>query len=95
MLPQVSGFIKYFENNKKYTSILVDNDDDLILKYNKIRKRIIKLLSVEFHSQPVYDQKYIKTRVNTIEEVITKFTEYEIPKENFCIHVLLQVVLIL
>ena len=40
ILPQMSGFIKYFENNKeKNMSFLAndddDNDDDVILKYNK------------------------------------------------------------
>ena len=33
ILPQISGFIKYFERNKK-TPFLAD--DDVILKYNKI-----------------------------------------------------------
>ena len=42
-----------------------------------------KLLSVEFDSQPVYDEKYIKIRVKTFEDkVITKFTDNETPKEN-------------
>ena len=63
-------------------SFLAD-DDDVILKCNKIWKKIKKLLSVEFDSQPVYDEKYIKTRVKTFDDkVITKFTDNEIPKEN-------------
>ena len=57
--------------------------DDAILKYNKISKKIKKLLSVEFDSQPVYEETYIKTRVKTFgNEVVTKFTNNEIPKEN-------------
>ena len=64
-------------------SFLADDDDDIILKYNKIWKKIKKLLSVEFDSQPVYDEKYIKTRLKPFEhKVITKFTDNEIPKEN-------------
>ena len=39
---------------------LADNDDDVILKYNKIWKKIEKLLSVEFDSQPVYDENILK-----------------------------------
>ena len=54
----MNGFIKYFENNKKKNiSFLAaaaaaadDDDDDVILKYNKIWKKIKKLLSVEFDS---------------------------------------------
>ena len=81
ILPQMSGFIKYFENNEKNMSFLAD--DDVILKYNKVQKKIEKLVGVEFDSQPVYDEKYIKTKVKTSEDkVITKFTDNEIPKEN-------------
>ena len=81
VLPQLSGLIKYFENNKKIMSFLAD--DDLIFKYNKIWKKIKKLLGVEFDSQPVYDEKYIKTRVKTFEDkVITKYTDNEIEKER-------------
>ena len=57
--------------------------DDVILKYNKNQKKIKKLLSVEFDSQPIYDEKYSKTRAKAFEDkVITKFTDNEIPKEN-------------
>ena len=60
-----------------------DDDDNVILKYNKIWRKWIFFLSVELDSKPVYDEKYIKTRVKTFEDtVITKFTDNEIPKEN-------------
>ena len=63
-------------------SFLAD-DDDVILKYNKIWKKIKKLLSVAFDSKPVYDEKYITMRVKSFEDkVITKFTDNEIPREN-------------
>ena len=39
VLPQMSGFIKYFENNRKNMSFLADNDDDVILTYKKIWKK--------------------------------------------------------
>ena len=59
-------------------SFLADNN--VILKYSKILK---KLLNVEFDSQLVYSEKYMKTRVKTFEDkVITKFTDNEIPKEH-------------
>ena len=71
-------------------------DDDVTLTYNKILKNIKKLLSVEFDSQSVYDEKYIKTRVKTFEDkVVIKFTNNEIQKKIHIIHVLLQLVLIL
>ena len=55
ILPQMSGFIEYFERRKKNKSFLAD--DDVILKYNKIWIKNKKLLSAEFDSQPVYDEK--------------------------------------
>ena len=64
---------------KKTMSFLAD-DDDVILKYNKIW--IQKLLSNEFDSQPVYDEKHIQTRVKTFGDKITKFADNEIPKKN-------------
>ena len=79
----MSGFIKYFENNKKHLSFLTDDNDDVILKYNKICIIIEQLVSAEFYSQPVYEEKHIETRVKRFEDkVITKFTDKEIPKEN-------------
>ena len=43
----------------------------------------LKLPSVEFDSQLVYDEKYIKTRIKNFDnKVITKFTDNEISKEN-------------
>ena len=76
----MSGFFKYFENNKK-TSFLADGH--VILKCNKIWKKIKNLLSAEFDSQRVYNEKYIKTRLKTFEDkAITKFSDNEISKEN-------------
>ena len=76
--------LNILKTTKKNMSFLADDDDDdVILKYNKIWKKIKKLLSVEFDSQPVYDEKYIKTRAKFFEDkVTTKFTDSEIPKEN-------------
>ena len=69
-------------------------DDDVILKYNKIWKKI-GLIGVEFDSQSLYDGKYIKTRAKTFEDkVIIKFIDNEIPKKILIIHILLQYVLI-
>ena len=45
--------------------------------------KLKKMLSIEFDSQPVYDEKYIKTKVKTFIDVInTSFSNNEIPKER-------------
>ena len=71
-------------------------DDGVILKRNKIWKKIKKLLSAEFDSQPVYDEKYIKTRVTFFEEkLLQNLQTIKFQKKTLIILVLLQYVSIL
>ena len=45
--------------------------------------KIEKSLNARFYSQPIYDDKYIKTKVKTFNSMInTFFSENEIPKEK-------------
>ena len=82
ILPQMSGYIKYFENGSKNMSFMVKNDD-VLEKYNKIWDKTKNKLNIEFHSAPVYDEKYIKNKVKEFDRVIkTKFLSNKIPKEN-------------
>ena len=81
-LPQLSGYIKYFENAGKNMSFKIE-DEDVYLKYNEIWNKIKSILNVKLHSQPVYDEKYIKTKVKTFNSMInTLFLGDEIPKER-------------
>ena len=41
-------------------------EDSVYLKYAKIWNKIKSILNVKFHSQPIYDDRYIKTRVKTL-----------------------------
>ena len=53
-------------------------DDDIFLKYNEIWNKIKKTLHIKFHSQPIYDEKYIKMKVKTFNDVInTLFLDNE------------------
>ena len=69
ILPQTCGYIKYFENGSKNTSFMV-KDDDVLHKYNEIWDKIKEKLNIKFHSTPVYDEKYIKTKVREFDGVI-------------------------
>ena len=81
ILPQMSGYIKYFENGGKNMSFMVKND--VLDKYNEIRNKIKNKLNTKFHSMLVYDEKYIKAKVREFNGVIkTNFLGEEIPKEN-------------
>ena len=57
ILPQMSGYIKYFENGDKNMYFMVKNDDGVLDVYNEIWNKIKKRLSIKFHSMPVYDEK--------------------------------------
>ena len=78
----MSGYIKYFEKGGKNMSFAIK--DDLCLdKYNEIWDKITKTLGIEFHSMPVYDEKYIKTKVREFNGLIkTNFLDDKIPKKT-------------
>ena len=52
ILPQMSGYIKYFENGGKNMSFLI-KDDEVWEKYDKIWDVIKNKLGIKFHSEPV------------------------------------------
>ena len=82
ILPQMTRYIKYFENGGKNMSFVI-KDDDVLDKYNEIWDKIKETLSIKFHSMPVYDEKYIKAKVREFNGVIkTNFLGDEIPKES-------------
>ena len=60
ILPQMSGYIKYFVNSGKNMTSWLKNDD-VLDKYNDIRDKNIETLKIKFHSMSVYDEKDIKT----------------------------------
>ena len=80
ILPQMTGYIKYFENGGKNMSFAIK---DVLDKYNEIWDKIKEALSIKFHSMPAYDEKYIKAKVREFNGVIkTNFLGDEIPKES-------------
>ena len=58
----MSGYIKYFENDGKNMSFLIKNDE-VLEKYDKIWDTIKYILGTEFHSEPVYEYKYLCKRI--------------------------------
>ena len=58
----MSGYIKYFEYGGQNMSFLI-KDDKVLEKYKQIWDVITNKLKIKFHSLPVYDKKYLKTKV--------------------------------
>ena len=76
------GYIKYFENGGKNMTFTIE-DQDVYLKYNETWNKTKNVLNIKFHSEPIYDDKYIKTKLKTFNSMInTLFTRDEIPKER-------------
>ena len=74
ILPQMNGYITYFENGgknklKKRRECLFE-EESVYLKYAEIWNKTKDILNVKFHSQPIYDDKYIKTKVKTFGNTI-------------------------
>ena len=60
------------------------NDKQLFKKYNKIWKKMERLMSIDFESKPFYgDDKYIKTKLRIFERnITTNFHNKKVPKEK-------------
>ena len=69
ILPQMSGYIKYFENGGKNMSFLI-KDDKVQEKYNEIWDVIKNKLNIKFHSESVYDKIYFKAKVREFDGMI-------------------------
>ena len=74
-LPQLTGYVKHFNNGDKLINFLVA-DKELLKKYSEIWDKIKSLFKKEFDKKPVYDNKYISAKVNG-----TKF-EHKILKDS-------------
>ena len=82
-LSQRTGYINKFKEN--ITMSLKFNDEQLFEKYNKIWKKVEKLMRIDFESKATYgyDDNYIKTKVRIYAgSMITNFHNKKMPKEK-------------
>ena len=78
---KATGYINEFNENKNTIIMsLRVNDEQLFKKYNKIWKKVEKLMRIDFESKPTYayDDKYIKTKIKKYADIIIK----KMPKEK-------------
>ena len=82
ILPQMSGYIKYFDDGGKNMSFVTD-DKEVYEKYNKIWNVVRKLLKLKFTVNPVRDDKYISAKLKIFNKINrTTFTDYVVPIEK-------------
>ena len=80
ILPQTNGYIKYFENGGKKMSFLIKNDE-VWQKYEDIWEVIKNKLDIKFHSQPIYENKYLKAKVREFNgDIKTNFLGNGLPR---------------
>ena len=78
----MNGYIKYFDNAEKNMSFLIKNDE-VWQKYKDIWDVIKNKLNIKFHSQPIYENKYLKAKVREFNgNIKTNFLGNNVPKEN-------------
>ena len=82
ILPQMSGYIKYFDDGGKKMSFVTD-DKEIYEKCNEIWNVIKKLLMLKFTASPVRDDKYIPAKLKILKKVnVTIFIDDVVPIEK-------------
>ena len=82
ILPQMSGYIKYFNDGGKNMSFVRD-DKEVYEKYNEIWNVVKRLLKLKFSVNPVRDDKYILTKLKIFKKInVTTFTNNVVPIEK-------------
>ena len=82
ILPQMNGYIKYFNDGGKNMSFVTD-DEEVYEKYNEIWEVVRKLLKLKFTVGPVRDDKYIIAKLKIFNRINrTTFSDDIIPFER-------------
>ena len=82
ILPQMNGYIKYFEDGGKNMSFVTD-DEKVYEKCNEIWEAIRNLLKIDFTVNPVRDDIYLVAKLKIFNKINkTTFTNNAIPMEK-------------
>ena len=82
ILPQMNGYIKYFNDGGKNMQFVTD-DEEVYEKYNEIWEVVRKLLKLKFTVVPIRDDKYIIAKLKIFNKINrTTFTDNIIPFEK-------------
>ena len=82
ILPQMNGYIKYFDDGGKNMSFVTD-DEEVFEKYNEIWEVVRKLLKLKFTVDPIRDDKYLIAKLKIFNGTNrTTFTDNVIPFET-------------
>ena len=81
ILPQMNGYIKYFDNGGKNMTFVTDSEK-VYDKYNEILEVIRKLLKVKFTANPIRDDKYLVAKLKIFNRINRTTFNNNIPIER-------------
>ena len=82
ILPQMDGYIKYFDDGGKNMSFVTD-DEKIYKKYNEIWEVVRNLLKIDFTVSPVGDDIYLLAKLKIFNKINrTTFNNNDIPRER-------------
>ena len=90
ILPQMNGYIKYFDDGGKNMSFVTD-DEKVYEKYDEIWNVVKALLKLKFAASPIRNDKYILAKLKIfMKKNLTTFNNNIIPTEKIITFVFLQ-----
>ena len=82
ILPQMDGYIKYFDDGGKNMSFVMD-DEKIYEKYHEIWEVIRNLLKIDFNVNLIRDYKYLVAKLKIFDRIYrTTFNNNSIPMEK-------------
>ena len=82
ILPQMNGYIKYFDNGGKNVSFVTD-DEKVYERYDEIWNVVKGLLKFEFAASPIRNDKYILAKLKILKKKnLTTFNNNIFPIEK-------------
>ena len=82
ILPQMDGYIKYFDNGGKNMSFVTD-DEKIYEKYHEILEVIRNRLEINFTVNPIRDYKYLVAKLKIFDRINrTTFNNNSIPMKK-------------
>ena len=85
ILPQMNGYIKYFDDGGKNMSFVTD-DEKVYEKYNEIWNAAKGLLKLKFAASPIRNDKYMLAKLKIFKKKnLTTFNNIVPIEKNHCI----------
>ena len=85
IMPKMSGYVKTFKVEDKINKLMSFRTDDkkLIEKQKAIWTKTEDVKNIKLDALPVYDHKYIKTKVRTYDDKVqTNFYDLNVPEDD-------------